>query len=34
MNMYNKTRKVAGLIFLAARLLDRICGQVNLLPEL
>jgi hypothetical protein len=34
MNMYNKTRKVAGLIFLAARLLDYICGEIFLLPEL
>ena len=34
MNMYNKTRKVAGLVFLAARLLDLICRHVNLLPEL
>jgi hypothetical protein len=34
MNTYNKTRKLAGLVFLAARWLDQICGQVNLLPEL
>ncbi len=34
MNTYNKTRKLAGLIFLTVRLLDQICGQVNLSSEL
>jgi hypothetical protein len=34
MNMYNKTRKLAGLVFLAARWLDQIRGQINELPKL